>query len=275
MLKQIIAIMLLWGMALLTLADALPHNEIALEKISQQDPGLSEFSFVVMGDNRDGDRVLKKIIGQVNQDPSIAFSLDNGDLVPDGYRYQFRNYLEMISDSHAPLVGIIGNHEIPWYDAESNYKQFMGKPYFSFAYNNSYFIVLDDSSKRDLGEEQENWLKDELEKSRSFKHRFVFMHVPLYDPRKGRYKEGHSLKDTKLSKKLNDLFDHYAVDMLFCSHIHAYYRGVWQKTPYIISGGAGAPLKSKGFYHYIKVDVLGEKVAYELIPIEVKESSWW
>jgi len=52
------------------------------------------------------------------------------------------------------LVGIIGNHEIPWYDSESNYKRMMGQAYFSFTYGSGYFIVLDDSSETELGKKQ-------------------------------------------------------------------------------------------------------------------------
>jgi hypothetical protein len=56
--------------------------------------------------------------------------------------------------------------------------------------------------------------------------------------------------------------------MLFASHIHAYFRGVWHQTPFIITGGAGAPLKSGGFYHYIAVTVSGDKVDYKVVKIE-------
>ena len=56
--------------------------------------------------------------------------------------------------------------------------------------------------------------------------------------------------------------------MLFASHIHAYYRGVWGRTPYIITGGAGAELlgtdPEHDFYHYIVVTVGDEGVRYEV-----------
>ncbi len=76
-----------------------------------------------------------------------------------------------------------------------------------------------------------------------YRYRFVFSHVPLHDPRKGEYAQGHSMKNMKEAIKLNRLLDKYRVTMLFASHIHAYFRGKWHQTPYIITGGAGAPLK--------------------------------
>lgn len=50
------------------------------------------------------------------------------------------------------------------------------------------------------------------------------------------------MKDLDFAKKLNRLFDENNVTMLFVSHIHGYYRGVWGRTPYIMTGGAGAEL---------------------------------
>ena len=65
--------------------------------------------------------------------------------------------------------------------------------------------------------------------------------------------------------------------MLFCSHIHFYYKGKWKKTPFIITGGAGAPLKhykNMGFYHYIKVTINSNNVEYKVIKINEKEPSF-
>jgi len=240
------------------------YNDKILKQLKSN---TTKFSFVVMGDNRDGDDILKEIISQTNQNQSISFLIDNGDLVRHGYKYEFKNYIQLIKTSNKPIISVIGNHEIPWYDGKNNYKKFIGKPYFSFSYGNSYFIILDTSTE-DISKKQFKWLKKELKKSKNYTHCFVFMHTPLYDPRKGYYTKGHSLQNLDTVKKLNSLFDKYKISMLFCSHIHLYFRGNWHKTPYIITGGAGAPLKKNGFYHYIKVVVNKNKVSYEVIPIK-------
>lgn len=253
-------------------AFASSYNQKMLNLIKKSDYKQQSFSFAVMGDNRDGDNVLQKIIKKINQDKDISFALNNGDLVPDGYKKEFKNYLDIIKTSNKPLLSIIGNHEIPWYDGETNYEKVFGKTHFAFSYANSYFIILDTSNKT-IKKKQFKWLKKELKKSQNFTNRFVFTHVPLYDPRYGEYGKGHSFKSLKKAKKLNDLFDKYKVTMLFCSHIHFYHKGVWQKTPYIITGGAGAPLKkykNDGFYNYIKVTVNGSKVKYKVIKINAK-----
>ncbi len=66
------------------------------------------------------------------------------------------------------------------------------------------------------------------------------MHIPLYTPNA---EEEHGMNSTGPggSDALKTLFDANNVTMIFASHIHNYYTGTWGKTPYIISGGAGAP----------------------------------
>ena len=258
------------------IAADLNNNSKVLEQLSQNNHHQDSFSFAVMGDNRDGNNVLEKIISKINQDNNIDFAMNNGDLVPDGYKKEFETYSKIIDKSNKPFISIIGNHELPWYgivDGEKNYKDIFGKTNFAFAYGNSYFIILDTSDKK-IDKKQFQWLENELAKSQKFTNRFLLTHVPLYDPREGKYAKGHSFKKLDQAKRLNDMFDKYNVTMVFCSHIHFYNRGSWQKTPFIITGGAGAPLshyKNNGFYHYVKVIVNGNDIKYKVIKINQEE----
>ena len=251
------------------------YNQKMLSQIEAQNSDGKVFSFAVMGDNRDGNSILQKILHKLDTDKSIKFALNNGDLVSSGYEREFKNYLNVIKTCKKPIVSIIGNHEIPWYGEDGNYIDTFGKTYFSFTYKNSYFIVLNDSSKEGLGKKQRRWLEKELQNAQKYEHRFVFLNVPLYNPKNGKYEQGHSLDSHKKAKRLNDIFDKYNVSMIFSSHISSYFRGVWQKTPYIITGGAGAPLKENSFYHYIKVIVDGDKIEYKVVKLDVKTVGMW
>ena len=267
---------LLLLLLLSSLGFASPANQDALKRLHMSDGNQTHFAFAVMGDNRDGNNVLAKIIASLNNDPKIAFALNNGDLVPDGYQKEFDRYDHIIKGSTHPFLSVIGNHEIPWYGGEKNYQAVFGTNHFAFAYGNSYFIVFDSSSKI-ITPQQMHWIEQQLKIGQHYAHRFVFTHVPLYDPREGAYAKGHSLKHRKQAAALNDLFDRYHVTMLFASHIHFYYRGKWHQTPFIITGGAGAPLKhyrGHGFYHYVKVIVTGEDVTYKVVKIDAKAPSW-
>lgn len=245
-------------------------NYQELQKISKNE---SNFLFAVYGDNRDSSEKFPHLIQNVNG-KDVLFSVDDGDLTSSGTPRQFGYFLLQIKNSKAPILTSIGNHDLSSDGNESNYINMFGNPYYSFSEKNSYFIVLDDANSTNLGDAQMVWLKNELKKSQGYKYRFVFMHIPLYDPRNGTAGEGHSLDNLTTAKNLNDLFDQYNVTMLFTSHIHGYFRGVWGKTPYIITGGAGAPLSKSPagvnstenyFYHYILVNVTDTGVNYEIV----------
>ena len=242
-------------------------NYTQLEKINKQQ---NEFSFVVFGDNKNSIGTFKSLIKKVNNENSL-FAIDVGDLVYDGEKEKYRFFINQIKQIQKPLLTVVGNHEIKE-NGRGNYYDFFGRFYYSLAIGSSYFMILDDADEKNIDPWQMEWLKKELQKSQHYKYRFVFMHVPLYDPRKGEFKRGHSLKDLACAKKLNDLFDQYHVTMIFASHIHAYYRGSWRKTPYIITGGAGAELAGADpahyFYHYLVVHVSEQGVHYQIVKLK-------
>jgi len=243
------------------------------KQIKKIDETHNSYSFAVFGDNRNSITTFNNLIHKLNKD-SIIFAIDVGDLVEDGEKEKFRFFINQIKKVNKPFLTVIGNHELRE-NGRANYYQMFGRFYYSFTVGKSYFIILDDANEKRLDLWQLDWLKKELKKSQSYKYRFVFMHVPLYDPRKGGDKKGHSLKDVTFARYLNKLFDKYHVSMLFCSHIHGYYKGYWQNTPFIITGGAGAKLAgtdpSHYFYHYIKVNISEQGVQYEVVRLNTPD----
>jgi hypothetical protein len=249
--------------SLLTFPAITNWNYHQLKKMNEK---TDDYSFAVFGDNKNSITTFNELVKKLNKD-DVIFSIDVGDLVQDGENEKFRFFINQIRNLDRPLLTVIGNHDIRE-DGRANYYRMFGRYYYSFPIGSAYFIILDDANEKGLDPWQMDWLEDELKKGQDYKYRFVFMHVPLYDPRKGGYKKGHSLEDLSLAKRLNELFDTYHVTMLFTSHIHAYYRGYWCKTPYIITGGAGAELggidPKHYFYHYILVNVSNAGVSYEI-----------
>ena len=239
-------------------------NENQLQKLDHYQ---KFFSFVVTGDNRDSISTFNKLIDEINHE-NVLFVVDNGDLVSNGEQSQFNLFLQQIKRSNKPLLTTLGNHDLR--DGNSlNYQQIFGHPYYSFIIGDSYFIMLNSGSGERLDTIQIEWLDNQLNKGLDYRYRFVFMHYPLFDPLGRPADEGHSLGDVQQAKMLNNLFDQYNITMLFCSHIHGYYNGTWGKTPYIITGGAGAPLENSdqehNFYNYVKVNVTQKGVNYQMI----------
>ncbi|MGB9980129.1 metallophosphoesterase family protein [Methanobacterium sp.] len=243
------------------------YNE--LQKISKNE---SNFSFAVYGDSANSDKRFGHLIHSLNE-KNVLFSIDNGDLTTSGTSRQFGYFLIEIKQLKAPVLTNIGNHDLYSGDNESNYINMFGDTYYSFAEKNSYFIVLDDANS-DMDSNQINWLKNELKKSQKYKYRFIFMHIPLYDPRYNSTGEGLSLGNSTTAKTLNDVFDESNITMLFTSHIHGYFRGMWGKTPFITTGGAGSPLSKPPagvsstqnyFYNYVLVNVTDKGVSYDVV----------
>jgi hypothetical protein len=252
---------------LTTLLFAQGINTKALLQI-QHSQQHNSFCFAVMGDNRDGDAVFQKLLSMLSPQQYV-FGINNGDLVAHGFWFEYDNYLQLVTKSPIPIINVIGNHEIPFYGSRENFKKYIGKTYFSFPYAQSYFIFLDNANKKSIQAQQLQWLIQELQKAQNYRYRFVFLHVPLFDPRQGELKKGHSMKNITNAKKLLKLFEKYNVSMVFSSHIHTYLEGKWGKIPFIITGGAGAPnSRDNGTFHYVKVCVTPQGVTYA--PIVLK-----
>ncbi len=248
-------------------------NAKQIQKIAAQ-PTSDHFCFAVMGDNKNGFDTFQKIIQDINQ-KKPSFAIDVGDLVFEGDKEEYRIFYHEIKKSKPPFLVAIGNHELRD-EGASLYSKIFGKTSYAFSHNNSLFIVLDDANEKYLDQPQMNFLKENLQ--RKFAHKFVFMHVPPFDPRQydldilGLHKNiqfEHCLSDRKNAQEFMNLMAQYHVDAVFTSHIHGYFKEVRNSVPYFITGGAGASMWFSNpqhyFYHYINTCVAGNKVTYQVV----------
>jgi predicted phosphodiesterase len=249
----------------------------ALEKIR------GKFSFAVIGDNRTGDDIYRKIIGLV-MERKPALIVNTGDQIEKpGNREMWANFWEMSKVVTVPYFFTVGNHDahVEVAGSEETYKEQVNLPgnelYYSFIAGNSLFVVLDSYIKgedKKIFGEQYKWLEQILLQSVQ-RHKFVFVHHPLY-PEKGKGKHhGNSLDRYKDERdRLHRLFVKHNVTMVFAGHEHLYLRKSVDGIPYIITGGGGAPLYAKdedgGFHHYVLVTVDGDKVSAEVVDINGK-----
>ncbi|MFK5880871.1 MAG: metallophosphoesterase [Sulfurospirillum sp.] len=244
---------------------ALDLNYQNLQKIKKTDTNGSNFSFVVFGDNKNSVFSFPKLIKMVNKE-NIAFSIETGDLIDnmiDG-NAEYKIYLKQINALKKPFLVVLGNHETE--GMSSAYYYLFGRAYYAFGFKNSYFLMLDGSHETGMGDAEFAWLKQKLEIAKNYRHTFVFMHIPLHDPVKDSIVK--SQFDEPFATKLQNLFDKYKIDMIFTAHQHGYFTGKWGKTPYTVTGGAGAELggedKSHFFHHYVLVNLNGSKVDYKV-----------
>jgi hypothetical protein len=249
-------------------------NGLQIEKIKSQKSS-DNFCFAVMGDNQDGFRTFHRIINDVNNRKPL-FAIDNGDLVSAGSKEKYRMFYDDIQSFQVPLLVSIGNHDI-LRKGRANYYDIFGDFYYSFSYNDSLFIVLDDANEKRIDEQQMNFLETELK--RDFKNKFVFMHVPAFDPRQRAFNPAKLMPKrirfrssllNESGEKVINMMSKYNVTTVFSGHIHGYFNESMKGVNYIITGGAGGELfysdPTHYFYNYVYACVNGSNVSYEVIP---------
>jgi len=249
----------------------------ALEKIK------GKFTFIVIGDNRSGDDIYRKIISQV-VDRKPEFVINTGDMIAKpGHKEDWAKFWEMSKPITIAYFLTVGNHDahpkVPF--SEKTYKEQVDLPgnelYYSFNAGNSLFVVLDsfiDDQEKRISGEQLKWLEEVLTSSDK-RHKFVFLHHPLFtEPGKGHH-AGDSLdKYPQDRDRLEALFVRAKVEAVFAGHEHFYQRKTVDNITHVITGGGGAPMYLKdeegGFYHFIAVTVDGDRVSAEVIDLNGK-----
>ncbi|NQT30135.1 MAG: metallophosphoesterase [Candidatus Saganbacteria bacterium] len=235
------------------------------EITSEVDPTSHTFSFAVFGDNRDGDDIFVDLIKKVNQDDSIAFCLSTGDFVSRGQESEYQKYLNTIKNLNVKVYHTPGNHDMVKYGYKY-FKKYFGPYHYSFDYQNSHFIVLNNAFGESFTAEQFNWLKKDLANAKS-KNIFVFMHRPTFDPTE--IYAGYVMSGKKTVEELMYLFGKYGVDYVFAGHLHGYARAKRDGVVYVVTAGGGAPLYLPrafgGFYHYVKITVDKNKIRDEVV----------
>jgi 3',5'-cyclic AMP phosphodiesterase CpdA len=225
------------------------------------------FSFVVFGDNRDGDEIFMDLIEKVNQEKDISFAVSTGDMVSYGRAKEYAKYLKMISELSTKLYPVPGNHDLVG-NGYKYYRKHFGPFYYSFDYKNSHFVVLNNAFNKSFDYKQFDWLRNDLEETDK-ENIFVFMHKPLFDP--SEIYKGHVMSGRKTADELRRLFKRYQVDYVIAGHIHGYAKGKRNGVIYVVTGGGGAPLylprNFGGFHHYVKINVDGDKIEDEVVRI--------
>jgi len=223
------------------------------------------FSFAVFGDSCDGHQIFNDLITKIGRDKTIALVVNLGDFASTGQQAQYNEFKKTVSRLKIPVYNTLGNHD-GIYGGWKIFRKMFGPSYYSFDYDNSHFIVLDNAFKESFDRDQFEWLKRDLTLSRA-DHKFVFMHKPVFDP-STIYKD-YIMSGRAVTEELMGLFQKYKVDYVFAGHIHGYAKSKRDGVTYIVSGGAGSPLRLPpefgGFYHYVKIEVDGSKVNDKII----------
>lgn len=221
-----------------------------------------DYSFVVMGDSRDGDRTFLKVL-KLARSYNPLFILHAGDYSDKGSQAETANFLSLLRRSvpDLPVFVVVGNHE----ERELFAKE-VGPLNFTLdvARLGLRLVALDNADSVLRPAEQER-LRRELASMPATT--FVAMHVP---PRTGRWR-GHTF--TQGAEELRKTLAGSGVQGLFFAHSHLYDRSEFAGIPAFITGGAGAPLvwftrHGETVNHILVVRVKKGRASYQMVPLE-------
>jgi len=218
-------------------------------------------SFAILGNIKSSIDVFdKKIVEEINTDKNLDFVISTGNAVIDGDEDKYRILNKSLNKIKIPTIIGIGDKEIS-NDGSSKFYDHYGPYYFSYNVKDAYFIFLDTTGTTSE-EWQKAWLVNELSISDKYKYKFVIMN-----------KSPFKIENTDLLNKpycefLTDTFSKYKVTAVFTSGMEVFDSRKIKDVQYFISGGAGGALllnNENSFYHYIKVNIKNDEVAYSVI----------
>jgi len=157
-----------------------------------------DFYFVQLSDshwgfqgapNPDAKGTLKKAVAAVNSlNEQPDFIVFTGDLThttddPKERRRRLAQFKEIVSELKVKDIRFMpGEHDASLDNGEA-YKEFFGKTHYTFDHKGVHFIALDNVSdpRASLGDEQLQWLADDLKQQRKDANIVVLTHRPLFD----------------------------------------------------------------------------------------------
>ncbi len=264
------------ALAILASAAVAAESAALAETIKRLSLIRGKYSFIVLGDNRSGDRAYGNIIARA-MERKPDFIINVGDQIPDpGDRSDWDRFWELSKPITVPYFLTVGNHDVNDRKSEKIYQEQVDLPgnelYYRFRVGiDSLFIVLDSylpGEQKKITGEQYQWLKKTM--GDVHEHMFVFLHHPLYGNKEQGSHYGRSVDQYPVDRdRLQKLFASRGVDVVFAGHEHMYYREKVGVVTHVITGGGGAPLYAKdedgGFYHFVHVTVDGKNVVCEVV----------
>ena len=218
------------------------------------------YRYVVMGDSRSQWDLWSNIVKHIDSlDPKPAFVINSGDLVPDGFASQFRNYyVRPLLETDIPYFAAIGNHDEGYEDKVLEYRYLFGNKslnYF-FDYGRARYIFIDNATEALSYEQTLKWLGRTIADTPKGYRKYVTAHQPPSTIEKWAY---HAWENEE-SRIFTDLMSEYEVSEVYLGHIHAYSTAEFGSVRYTVSGGGGAGLHNRfgalgNVHHYVICDV--------------------
>ncbi len=225
----------------------------------------NDFHFAVLSDRAGGvnQEAFQKVVEEIKlMGPDFIITV--GDLADNGEEDQYKQAMEIMKTVKVPVYYAPGNNDIVDAETAKLFKKYTGRdPYYSFNYQNSHFIILDNSrceTYAQMDTTQKIWLAKDLERNKNKENIYVVMHKPFWA-------DGINAKK---EDKMHKLFTKYNVKAVFTGHWHQYAHDKFDKTDYYLVGSSGAgfgkPNDSLGmFYQFLWGRVIDDSLKTAVI----------
>lgn len=236
----------------------------------------NDFRFSIMGDRTGG--AQPEIYGRVWREIELLhpdFVINVGDTIQGGQdatsEAEWRDLRPIWERyKHFPLYFTPGNHDI-WSEASREiYERQSGRRrFYSFNWQDAHFTVLDNSRGNDLGQDQLQFLEQDLTAHKSRRPKFVLFHKPFWIP---------LLRLGSGEFPLHQIARKHGVEYVISGHGHQFVRLARDGIVYMEVGSSGGSIRrgtDKGlgfehgfFFHHVWGRVKGSKVSMTVKEID-------
>ena len=249
---------------------------LAQPSLSQPTTDQPTIRFAILGDRTGGEQegIHSQAVAEIARlRPDFVITV--GDMI-EGYtndttilNQEWDEYLSLIAPIRCPVYFTPGNHDITFDGMQATYEKHIGRPYYSFDWQQLHIIILDNSRWDKISgfpAEQLQWLETDLETTSPDQKTLVFMHKPYW------YR---TIADNQ-PDTLHSLFKALNVDAVFTGHFHRYFTGEFDGIKYTGVGSTGGVADEDSFdmqYHYLWVTVDTEGL--HIAPIRLNSVPSW
>ncbi|MFT5086605.1 MAG: hypothetical protein ACI906_002647 [Candidatus Latescibacterota bacterium] len=263
-----------------------------------------QYRLVALGDVRSLPHVWEKVSQRVfSEEKDALFIIGTGDYPADGSKYHewieqfFKPARSLLG--HMPIWPAIGNHERTRgsgdpRELESHFFSLFELPgnerWYRVDYGYTTVLIIDSNSSMEPGEEQYEWLRQELRSPRKRFTLVAFHHAPFTSgPHALLDSDGtpHEWPIDQGRRFLVPLFEMYGVDLVLNGHDHLYERSQKDGIYYVVTGGGGAPLYkinsvenpyqqvAQSVNHYTTLDVESTAITLSAIDADGRIIDWF
>jgi len=246
-------------------------NETHLSLIEQRLERSPEFTFAVVGNIKNSNRIFEKRLLPLIREGKPDFVISTGNAVMDGAEDKYRALYRSLSRLKLPYLLAFGRNEKEDSGAQRFYRHF-GPYYFSFTLGKTAFFFLDSTGETSWNW-QMRWLEKELAASRDAVYRFVVLYHSPFTPGNFPVWKSHDVLGGEEGSVFRRIISDGKVTAVFSAGFPVCEKQVVEGIPCFISGcGGGLLLDAGGNYEYLNVHVGPDGVSFEKMEIPHKLS---